>query len=1085
MESPRKCQECGLPIPNGEASNHCPNCLLRLAFLPTQGDDELAESVVLPASHPRYFAGYELVSEIAVGGMGVVWKARQLGVNRLVALKMIPVGHLASPQMRLRFRIEIETVAQLDHPNIVPLYETGEHEGQHYFSMKLLEGGNLGDWIARRNRHQRATSSRETECNELRDSVRLLLTVARAVHYAHQRGVLHRDLKPSNILLDLHGEPHVADFGLAKVLGRDSGITFIESALGSPNYMAPEQTQGPSTQLSVAADIYGLGAILYELLTGHPPFQGATAIETMRRVVDEEVESPRRFNPEIDADLETICLKCLQKAPTLRYDSADTLAADLECWLAGRPIRARRVGRWEQLTRWCRRQPALATALGLSFALLLVVVIGTAIAGVRISRAERTATAHLRESLLGQARILRFNSAIGLREEGFKLIREAAELPGPPSYRQQLRNELLALLARTDVNFVAQPHLPCSSNPSLNALSPQGNRFATVTNLNTVRIFDVADGRVLTQFSAGDLPIRSLETLSFDGRYLGLRQTDLTSIWDSETGVLCFATNNANLVFSFVHDRAAVIIQTGRKTAAIHELPSFKVIGQLAPYAAESVKASWSFVVPSPDGRMLAAIRRSSRIVEMIDLKSGKLTRNLINEGRAATVAWSSDSTRLAVGTTARRVALWNVDTGQQLYLSDVQPTVPDTITLNKSGTLIAAGGEERVIRFFNPRSTRPAFEIPGAMGTRVTFDTHGTRLQPIFRNATVGFLHLQPPEAYFESVVAETDSSPAGCLFSADGKIVAVGTLTNVAFCDASDGEVLTNVVWSISSVCFDPLKPAVMAAGVPGMFRWPLPENDESPLVPLGLVPHTSPDPPRLSQRSLGFAISLNSGQRIFRGAGWRSFTYSARGDWFAAANMYSNAAYVFDRTLTNRLAELGPHPGLEFVTISPNGRWVATASNQDRQLRIWDTKDNHEVLNFPVGLRSKAAFSPDGKWFMAFGTSLELLEAQTWRRMPLFSALEHAPVLGAAAFSPDGSTLAVVTDVRSIHLVDLRTFETLAVLSPPGATEVHSLAFSRDGARLAAVGDAVRLRVWNLPLLREQLAAFKLDWQLPPKK
>jgi hypothetical protein len=795
MESTRKCRECGLPIPDAEEDNHCPNCLFRLAFTPQgKGADQLAEPAARPASRPRYFAGYELVSEIAFGGMGVVWKARQLGVNRLVALKMIPAGHLASPQMRLRFKVEIETVAQLDHPNIVPLYETGEHDGQHYFSMKLLEGGNLGEWIVLRHRQRNNAIPRETERNHLREAVRLLVTIARAVHHAHQRGVLHRDLKPSNILLDQQGEPHVADFGLAKVLGRDSGLTFTESALGSPNYMAPEQASGRSTQLSVAADVYGLGAVFHELLTGRPPFQAATAVETMRRVVDEEVTSPRQLIPAIDADLETICLKCLQKVPASRYDSADALAVDLERWLAGQPIHARPVGAIEQFTRWCGRQPALATTLGISLLLLLVVVVGTVIAGVRIARADRQATAHLRESLLGQARILRFNSDMGQRDEGLRLVREAAALEGPPEYRQQLRNELLALLARTDVKFVPQPQLPSSSDPSLNLLSPQGNRFATVTNRDIVLVLDAADGSELVQLNVGDSPISALKQFSHDGRYLGLRQADRVSIWDTDTGLLCFTTNRADLVFSFVHDGSGVIIQTGKKEAVIYELPSLRTVRKLSPYARETVHTSWSVLLPSPDGRLLAAIRRGSRAVEVIDMETSTLRTNLINGSLAISVGWSGDSTRLGVGSAARRVAVWNVRSGQRAYLSNVLPALAHTVALNETGTLLAAGGEDRVVRFFNGTSPQPVFELPGA-GANFAFDAKGTRLQPLFRNETAGFLNLQPPVSFVDKVVADIDISLAGCAFTADSRLVAVGTPTNMTLCASADGAVLTNI--------------------------------------------------------------------------------------------------------------------------------------------------------------------------------------------------------------------------------------------------------------------------------------------------
>jgi WD40 repeat protein len=1051
MESARKCLECGLPLPGAEDGNHCPNCLFRLAFATqSDGDDELAEQTARPASHPNYFAGYELVSEIAFGGMGVVWKARQLGVNRLVALKMIPAGHLASPQMRLRFRVEIETVAQLDHPHIVPLYETGEHEGQHYFSMKLLEGGNLGEWIAR---HRNNTKLGEDERKHRREAVRLLIPIARAVHHAHQRGVLHRDLKPSNILLDQQGEPHVADFGLAKVLGRDSGITVTESALGSPNYMAPEQASGHPTQLSVAADVYGLGAVLYELLTGQPPFQAATAVETMRRVVDEEVASPRQLNPAIDADLETICLKCLQKKPAARYDSAEALAADLERWLAGQPIHARPVGPVEQFTRWCRRQPALATALGLSLVLLLVVVVGTAIAGVRIARADRKATTHLRESLLGQARVLRFNTVIGMRDEGLKLIREANALGGPPEYRRALRNELLAQLARTEVSFVPYAHLPASPDPSLNLLSPRGDRYATVTNAQTIRILEAAEGRELTRFNVGNAPIRALEGFSSDGRYLGLRQAAGVSIWDTDTGLLCFATNKPNLVFSFAHDGSKVITQTERKVAVIYELPSLHVIQRLAPYAPESISNSWDSMMLSPDGRTLAAIRSSSRVVELIDVKTQR-SRELVNDGRAKSLGWSADSMRLGVGTTARRVMVWDVNSGQRTYISNVLPALPHTIALSEQRALLAAGCEDRVVRFFDSHSPRPVFEMPGE-SAKLRFAAGGARLQPVLRNATVGFIHLQRPETYFETVVADTDTTPAQCCFSGDSQIIAVNTLTNVTFCNADDGAILTNLSGTSYAAGFAPRDYSFLASRTSGLFQWTLQTSNEG-------------------------SISLGNQMLVHPVPGWSSFTYSAAGERFAAANYYSNAVFVFDRTLTNRLFVTGPHPGVQFVSLSPDARWVVTGSEADRQLRIWNATNIQEVLALPGGSRPKAAFSPDGKWFAAFGVGFELREVGgDWPRVPLFRDQEHTPVLGAAAFSPDGRTLAVVTDVRAVHLIDLRSLQTLAVLRPPGATEIHALAFSPDGTRLATVGDAVRLRVWNLPVLRQQLSGFGLDW------
>lgn len=371
----RICEKCRAEIFPDEQEGLCVACLLETT-LGTFHDPAAADDDCRPPDMLNELGDYELLEEIGRGSQGLVYRARQKSLNRLVALKVIGLGRWATKAHIKRFRFEAEAAASLDHPNIVPIHEIGESDGSCYFSMQLIEGRRLDEAI----RHEPMSTRRAAE---------LIIKLAYTVHYAHKRGILHRDIKPGNILIDADGEPHLTDFGLARLVERENTISGATvEALGTPSYMAPEQAAGDAAQFTSATDVYGLGSVLYHLLAGQPPFVSATIYETVRLALETEPRRPCLLNPKVDRDLSTICLKSIEKDPERRYSSALALAEDLECWLKDEPIKARRAGGLTRAKKFVRRKPAIAAVIALSLSLVaaLTVIIW------RVGPAERQPT---------------------------------------------------------------------------------------------------------------------------------------------------------------------------------------------------------------------------------------------------------------------------------------------------------------------------------------------------------------------------------------------------------------------------------------------------------------------------------------------------------------------------------------------------------------------------------------------------------------------------------------------------------------------------------------------------------------------
>ena len=714
------------------------------------------EAATLPASGPaspgatlgtqvRYFGDYELLEEVARGGMGVVYRARQASLNRIVAVKMILAGQLATQADHDRFHSEAQAAAQLDHPNVVPVFEVGEYQGQLYFSMGYVDGNSL------------ATRLTEGPMPP-KEAAEIVRTVAEAVEYAHRQGVIHRNVKPSNILIDSKGRPRVTDFGLAKRVDSGSDLTATGQVLGTPSYMAPEQAAGQIKAVGPSADIYALGALLYATLTGRPPFQAATALETMHQVLDREPVPPRQLNPAVPKDLETIALKCLEKSMPRRYTTAQAMADDLQRYLDGRPILARPVGRWEHAWRWCRRQPVVA---GLAAAVAVTLVAGTVISSIFAVRAstekdrandnaEQAATEKDRANESAKRADQKAAEASRSATEAQRKTKEAED-EREKAEQNQYRISIALAQQKWLSNYVDGVEAILDACPVRSAIG-SGAILKRLCHLDLLSLRDA--NRVC--FSSDD---KRVATASFAGT---------ASVWDAVSG-------------------QHLLTLRGHKDAVVSVCfsPNDK---RLATASADNTAKIWD----PANGKEVLTLRGHTARVE--------------------NACFSPDGKRLATASWDHTAKIWDAASGQDLLTLSTPKENVYSVCFSPDGKRVATGGVGAA-RIWDASDGREVLVLQGHMGSlsQVCFSPDGERLATTTGGSAVKVWDAQ--NGHEMLALRGHKMQITNVCFSADGKRLATASWDHTAkIWDAASGNELLTLRHEdiVDSVCF-----ARMASG------------------------------------------------------------------------------------------------------------------------------------------------------------------------------------------------------------------------------------------------------------------------------